>query len=51
MKALAIGMVFVTAAGLVTLAVQSYGYQPGYLIAMAGAGILLILIAVFRDTE
>jgi hypothetical protein len=46
MKALAIGMVYVTAAGLVTLAVERYGYAPAYLIGMAVAGVLLILAAV-----
>jgi hypothetical protein len=48
MKALAIGMVYVTAAGLVTLAVERYEYSPGYLLGMALAGIGLIVLAVTK---
>ncbi len=51
MKALAIGLVYVTAAGLVTLAVNSYDYDAGWLIAMAAAGVGLIVIAVIRSPE
>ncbi len=50
-EALAIGLVYVTAAGLVTLAVNSYDYDAGWLIAMAAAGVGLIVIAVIRSPE
>jgi hypothetical protein len=44
-------LVYVTAAGLVTLAVERYGYAPAYLVGMAGAGIALILVAVLKQDE
>ena len=51
MKALAIGMVYVTAAGLVTLAVERFGFAPAYLFGMSVAGVALILAAVTRDNN
>lgn len=48
MKSLGIAGIYVTAVGLVILAVQSYDYDPGFLIGMAIVGVGLIVLAMTR---
>lgn len=51
MKSLAMTGIYISAVGLIVLAVNTYDYSPNWLIIMAMAGIALVASGVFRPVN